>query len=142
ELIFPELPAREGRLKLMGQLMGTQPSEAMHLLGYLHQTVALDGDICEFGVAQGQTSALLANELMETDKNLWLFDSFQGLPQPSTKDQLIDDIFNLGSMAEYQGQMRSGVNEVQGRLRQIGFPSQRTRIINVWIEENIYDTSK
>jgi Rps23 Pro-64 3,4-dihydroxylase Tpa1-like proline 4-hydroxylase len=57
ELIFQELPAREGRLKLMTQLMGTQPSEAMYLLWHLHQTVSLEGDVCEFGVAVGQTSA-------------------------------------------------------------------------------------
>jgi O-methyltransferase len=137
ELVFPKLPAREGRLKLMTQLMGTQPSEAMYLLWYLHQTLDLEGDVCEFGVAMGQTSALLANELFESDKTLWLFDSFQGLPAPSNQDQLIDDIFDLGSMGRYQGVMASSINEVQGRLQQIGFPRQRTQIVPGWLENTI-----
>ena len=39
------------------------------------------------------------------DAILHLFDSFEGLPMPTERDQLKDDIFALGSMAAYAGAM-------------------------------------
>lgn len=69
----------------MAKLLGTQISEAMYILVFLHRSLELDGDVCEFGVAQGATSALLANEIRTTQKNLWLFDSFKGLPKRNGK---------------------------------------------------------
>jgi hypothetical protein len=35
------------------------------------------------GIAQCATSALIANEISSSKKNLWLFDSFKGLPKPT-----------------------------------------------------------
>ncbi len=75
---------------------------------HLNRALGLDGDVCEFGVAQGATSALIANEIRGTEKDLWLFDSFEGLPKPTDHDILIDDIFNLGSIDRYQGTMACG----------------------------------
>lgn len=86
ELVFSELPPPcEHRTELMAKLLGTQISEAMYILVFLHRSLELDGDVCEFGVAQGATSALLANEIRTTQKNLWLFDSFKGLPKRNGK---------------------------------------------------------
>lgn len=124
-LLFPRLPEAPGRAELLAKLLGTGISEAMYLLDGLHAAMADDGDVCEFGVAQGATSALLANEIRRTAKHLWLYDSFAGLPKPSPKDQLKDDIFGLGSMDRYEGEMRCDAVEVQTRLAQIGFPLER-----------------
>lgn len=88
----------------------------------------LEGDVCEFGVAQGELSALLANEIMDSPKRLHLFDSFEGLPVPSDKDKLIDDVLNLGSMAAYAGKMASPESLVISRLKSVGFPAARTMI--------------
>ena len=95
EFVFPDLPPCAGRLDLLSRLIGTQFTQAIYLLHYLHKSLPAVGDVCEFGVAQGATSALLANEIRDTRKTLWLFDSFQGLPKPDKNDVLIDDIFNL-----------------------------------------------
>src|SRR5215510_5250207 len=103
ELLFPGLPACEGRLELLAQLIQTPVSEAMYLIAMLRQSLNVAGDVCEFGVAQGATSALLANEIRTTTKRLWLFDSFQGFPQPSPQDVLLDDICHSGSMEKYEG---------------------------------------
>jgi O-methyltransferase len=127
-LHFPQLPERAGRTELMARLLGTGISEAMYVLAELHAALGDPGDVCEFGVAQGATSALLANELRDTPKQLWLYDSFTGLPKPSPKDQLKDDIFGLGSMDKYEGQMRCDAVEVETRLAQIGFPPPRYHI--------------
>ncbi|MCA1817684.1 MAG: TylF/MycF family methyltransferase [Acidobacteria bacterium] len=137
ELVFPSLPPREHRTRLLAELLGTGISEAMYLLNYLHESVRYEGDVCEFGVAQGATSALLANEIYPTGKNIWLFDSFQGLPKPSEKDQLIDDIFDLKTMKNYEGTMSCPLDMVEGRLKAISFPPERVRIVPGFIEETI-----
>src|ERR1700731_4618467 len=130
-------PAPEGRSKLLEKLLGTHLAEAVYLLNYLHRSLKVPGDICEFGIAQGATSALLANEIRETDKLLWLFDSFEGLPKPSDKDTLIHDIFGLGAMEKYQGTMAYGVNEVLDRLRAISYPLSRVKIVRGFIENTV-----
>lgn len=135
--LFPRLRERTGRKGLMGRLLGTGISQAMYLLNELQSALEQPGDVCEFGVAQGATSALLANEIRDTDKNLWLYDSFSGLPKPSPKDGLKDDIFNLGSMARYEGEMRCDAEEVQLRLRQISFPEHRMRLRPGLVEETL-----
>lgn len=77
------------------------------LLRLLNETICLDGDVVEFGCYKGETSILfekiiekynheksLANELEFDDpkmpesgfKRLWLYDSFEGLPEKSRED--------------------------------------------------------
>jgi O-methyltransferase len=136
-LHFPELPERPGRIELMAKLLGTGISEAMYILAELDATLADAGDVCEFGVAQGATSALIANEIRDTPKTLWLYDSFTGLPKPSPKDQLKDDIFRLGSMEKYEGQMRCDSEEVETRLAQINFPRERYRVRRGLVHETL-----
>jgi hypothetical protein len=137
ELICPDLPHCDNREKLMARLLGTSVGEALYILEFLHKSLDLEGDVCEFGVAQGATSALLANEIRGTQKNLWLFDSFRGLPKPTEKDLLINDIFNLGSIDRYEGTMDCQVDEVIARLKDISFPLSRTRIVAGFVEETI-----
>jgi hypothetical protein len=138
EVLFPELEPRAGRIELLRELAGTPVSEAMYLLRYLQDASAGPGDICELGVAHGRTSALIANEILETDRRLWLFDSFeQGLSSPTEEDVLIDDIFELGSMEAYAHTMFSTVAEVQERLDRVGFPRERTRIVPGYIRPDL-----
>jgi hypothetical protein len=81
------------RTALLARLRGTPPAEAYFIINALFQTQTVNGDVCEFGVAQGETSALIANEIMAGGKKLHLFDSFQGLSDPTLEDTLKDDIF-------------------------------------------------
>jgi O-methyltransferase len=136
--VFPTLPRKEGRGKLFSELLGTSVGEAIYVNHHLHQALRVPGDVCEFGVAQGATSALLASELAPfVDRVLWLFDSFEGLPEPSTKDRLIDDIFSLGSMAAYKGTMACPEEEVRTRLAALEFPESRIMIKKGWVNETI-----
>jgi O-methyltransferase len=136
EFVFPDLPKREGREILLNDLIGTTISEAMYILQSLHHSLLVPGDICEFGVAQGSTSRLLAAEIMPLlDRKLWLFDSFEGLPAPTAEDRLIDDIFKLGSIERYRGTMASPESLVLEKLAGIGFPRERTKIKKGWIKD-------
>jgi O-methyltransferase len=135
--VFPDLPHNERRAELLHDLIGTTIGEAIYIVQHLHSALTVGGDICEFGVAQGATSRLLAAEIMQTDRNLWLFDSFEGLPAPGSEDKLINDIFNLGSIQNYKGTMASPEAEVLGRLASVGFPSARAKVKKGWIKETV-----
>lgn len=137
-LLFPDLPACAGREDLLARLLGTSVSEATHVLAALHRALAAaPGDVIEFGIAQGATSALLANELRGTDRTLWLYDSFAGLPAPTAEDGLKDDIFRLGSMERYRGEMACPRAEVEERLRRIGIAPEAVRIVPGFVEESL-----
>ncbi|MBI2421525.1 MAG: hypothetical protein HYV27_01760 [Candidatus Hydrogenedentes bacterium] len=141
ELGFAPLPPSPRRAELMARLTGTNVSEAIYVLEHLRRALKVPGDICEFGVAAGATSALMANEIQDTDRKLWLFDSFQGLPRPTEKDVLIDDILGVGSMEAYEGRMAFPIEEVRGRLRELNFPPARTMIVPGFIEKTIHSTA-
>ena len=126
---FPGLPAQPGRVELMCELLGTPPAEAMFVVNGVRTALAVEGDICEFGVAQGTTSALIANEIAATGRTLWLYDSFEGLSRPTEKDVLIDDPCGLGSMENYAGSMAFGAEQVTRRVADAGFPMQRLRVV-------------
>lgn len=132
------IPANPTRARLLARLLGTPPAEAYFIIEALAATNALEGDVCEFGVAQGETSALIANEIATSKKHLHLFDSFEGLPRPSDKDQLKDDIFSLGTIEAYAGTMVSPVDLVLARLQAISFPPSRFTIHQGFIEELIH----
>jgi len=135
-----QLSANELRPKLLARLLGTPPSEAYFIIHALAQCKKINGDICEFGVAQGETSALIANEIAQSPtKNLHLFDSFEGLPKPTEKDRLKDDIYALGSMEAYTGTMSCPEDMVRGRLDAISFSSQRYVIHKGFIEQLIHN---
>jgi len=130
------LPANPMRAKLMARLLGTPPAEAYHIVQALAQTRHLAGDVCEFGVAQGETSALIASEIAaDTSRRFHLFDSFQGLSKPSHKDGLKDDIYALGRMESYFGAMSYPEKLVRLRLQSVGFPRAQYVIHKGFIDD-------
>lgn len=139
QYVFPDLGRTTDRttLDLLFGLIGTSDAEAIYIRYYLDQALRLPGDLCEFGVAQGATSVLLAHEIRDTGKDLWLFDSFEGLPVPSEKDTLKDDIFSLGSMEAYAHTMKCGEHEVRDRLGKQGIPESRFHIVRGFIEDSL-----
>ena len=128
------VPPDETRPKLLARLLGTPPAEAYFLVQALAASKGVRGDVCEFGVAQGETSALIANEIRSTGKTLHLFDSFEGLPKPTEKDQLKDDVHSLGSMDAYAGAMACPEDMVRARLRAVSFPPPRFVIHKGFVE--------
>lgn len=133
----PPLGDRPGRLELLCRLRGTEVTEALHLLHALQEARRGPGDVCEFGVAQGATSALIAHEIRAEDRQLWLYDSFAGLSAPTAQDELTDDVFGLGEMSRYEGTMAFPVEAVRASLRSVDFPVGRTRIVPGFIRPDL-----
>lgn len=136
EFLLPSLPElTEARLENLSNLAGLPFPQAFYLMDHLNRCLALPGDVCEMGVAQGCTSRLIAREILHTDKHLWLFDSFQGLPAPTEEDKLLHDIHGLGDIRNYQGNMNCRRDWVEAKLAAIPFPGDRTRIIEGFFDE-------
>jgi hypothetical protein len=127
------------RPKLLARLLGTPPSEAYFIVHALAKCQNVAGEVCEFGVAQGETSTLIANEIQSSNKVLHLFDSFEGLPKPTEKDHLKDDIFSLGSMDAYTGKMSCPEDMVLTRLKAISFRQNRFVVHKGFIERILND---
>ena len=56
---------------------------------------------------------------------------------PTQKDELIDDIFELGSIEHYAGTMACLQTLVQERLERIRFPRERIRIVPGFLEKTL-----
>ena len=131
------LPTNKKRITLLGKLELINPSEAYNILSAIQKSKKVPGDVCEFGVARGITSAVIANEIKSGDKNFHLFDSFEGLSKPSDKDVLVWDSLSLGSVEAYEGAISYPKKQVLRRLKNIGFPSKRIFIHEGYIENVI-----
>mgnify|MGYP003600988519 CR=1 FL=1 len=57
------------------------------ILRELEKTLKLDGDVVEFGCYVGTTSVPIMKRLAETNKKLFVYDSFEGLPEKTIEDQ-------------------------------------------------------
>ena len=60
-------------------------SETDEILRIAEACLSTPGDFVELGCYEGDTSLLLAEILKGSDKKLWIYDSFEGLP-PKTKE--------------------------------------------------------
>lgn len=128
----------EKLLKFLLELKGTSLVEGLIIANSLVNVLDYEGDVCEFGVAQGKTSKLIAYIINNSDKKFFLFDSFKGLPKPTKQDELKDDIFNLRNIENYEGKMSHEENKVLNELKTINFDKERL-IINkgFFYEKNI-----
>ncbi len=65
-------------------------NETKEILRIAEDCLRFDGDFVEFGCFEGDTSLLLAGLLKEksktSGKKLWIYDSFEGLPEKSAED--------------------------------------------------------
>lgn len=56
------------------------------VLNYATDSLKIAGDFVEFGCYVGTTSLFLSR-LINLDKSLWVYDSFEGLPDKTTQDE-------------------------------------------------------
>ena len=107
--------------------------ETEEILRLAEAALAIEGDYVEFGCYRGDTSLLLA-EIVEkpvensvVGKRLWLYDSFEGLPEKKLQDE--------SAMGEdfKQGELYVTKREVKERFLRAGL---RVPIIKkAWFEE-------
>jgi O-methyltransferase len=131
------LTVSEDSLLIISGSMYTEFGTGLYLMYYLRRSLSLDGDVCEFGVGQGVISSLLASEIKNTAKNIWLFDSFEGFAEPSEKDIIIREGRQMGSGENIKGKLAFPESMARARLSDIRFPPERTRIVKGFIEKTV-----
>lgn len=73
--------------------------ETERLVELAREVLALDGDFVEMGCYKGDTSLLLAEIIRESGKRLWIYDSFEGLPEKSEEDEsILGENFRVGEL--------------------------------------------
>lgn len=79
------------------------------------------GDIVECGVYRGGSAAVLAAALGQmTERRLWLFDTFEGLPAPSEED---------GELAQsFEGMFAASVEILREVIGKVGFPWKQLKL--------------
>jgi O-methyltransferase len=86
-------------------------SEVTQLIDMVQSVAKVPGDIAEVGVFDGGSAKLIAQ--IKGDKALHLFDTFTGLPDPSTADE---SFFRRGQLAPHRNaeQMRAAFSGFDG----------------------------
>ncbi|MBR3180448.1 class I SAM-dependent methyltransferase [Candidatus Saccharibacteria bacterium] len=82
-------------------------SETNTILALAKKSLEIEGDFVEFGCYKGDTSLLLADLIKNTDKTLWLYDSFEGLPPKSANDtSALGQDFKPGALATTKRELK------------------------------------
>lgn len=93
--------------------------------------LSLTGDIVECGVYNGGSAATIAAACLKSHpkRNIWLFDSFQGLPKPSDKDGII------AQSKFHEGWCSGDISKVQEVFQTLRVPESRVRIVSGWFQD-------
>jgi hypothetical protein len=109
------------------------------LLKALHYVEAngIDGDIVECGVWRGGNMMMLAEASASSDRKLWLYDTFEGMPEASTYD-----VNTLGQSGEDRRNADSewclaSLPEVESNFRRYGLLSDRLVFRKGMVEDTL-----
>jgi len=105
------------------------------------------GDIVECGVWKGGSMMAVAHTLLQTaatERTLWLFDTFEGMPAPvgedvTRKGEVARELFRTKRDAHGTGSdwCRSSLDEVRTNVESTRYPRQRLRFVKGKVEETI-----
>jgi len=94
----------------------------------------IEGDFVECGVYRGGSAALLGYALRRSVmlRQLWLFDSFKGLPAPTSLDGPYGPA--------YEGALVGDARRVEHLLRKVRAPAEHVTIVPGWFHETLVST--
>lgn len=115
-------------MKLLSDQVDEQ--EISVILRELSKTQDLQGDVVEFGCFVGTTSVFISKKIEEwgSNKKLWLYDSFEGLPEKSQ-----EDINSLGENFK-KGELRATKKQLLLNLKKSGVMKMPI-VIKGWFSE-------
>ncbi|MBQ3474265.1 class I SAM-dependent methyltransferase [Candidatus Saccharibacteria bacterium] len=90
--------------------------ETERIIELAKDTLKVAGDFVELGCYKGDTSLLLAEVLKGSAKKLWIYDSFEGLPEKSLEDESVLGVNFKG------GELFVTKREVKERFLRAGLP--------------------
>lgn len=104
----------------------------------------IEGDVVECGVWRGgsmQTVALVLKSLDISDRDIHLFDTFEGMPPPGTEDLRFDGE-TAGTLLEKGARSQpiwayATLDDVREGMREIGYPADRVHFHPGLVEKTI-----
>jgi len=152
---FPNAkPAHRETIAAVSEATMTSPERILALceaVEYIQQQ-QIEGDVVECGVWKGGSMAAVArtlNRMQNTDRLLWLFDTFEGMSAPTE-----DDVDYLGQPADQlldnapqsQAELRESIwcrcslDGVRDTMQQTGYPSDQFRFVKGKVEQTLTET--
>ncbi len=125
------------------------PPERMYNLWLAMRHVldhGIPGDIVECGVWRGGSAMLAAHVLRErgdSDRRVWLYDTFEGMTAPTEKDVdpegLIDtrEIWARSQKGDHNEWCYASLEDVRRNMASTGFPDSRTVYVKGKVEETL-----
>jgi O-methyltransferase len=108
----------------------------------------VEGALVECGVWRGgsmMAAALTLLDLDAADRDLYLFDTFTGMPEPGAED-VASAYDGYSPQKRWRRQMRLGrewagvpVEEVRARLEGTGYPTERIHLVPGMVEDTVPD---
>jgi O-methyltransferase len=102
----------------------------------------ITGAVVECGVWRGGSMMAAARGLIEageTDRELWLYDTFGGMSEPSEVDRTPDgrSAQDFVSQAVWRDRLRVTLPEVQANMRRTSYPGHLLRFIEGKVEDTL-----
>ncbi len=103
---------------------------------------AIKGDIIEFGVSSGSTLVLidriaknLLTQRQKMDYQIFGFDSFEGMPEPTGKDKYAHADDNEPGVKFTKGQFAASKEGVMQRLKDRGVNIDKVHLVEGWFDQ-------
>ncbi|MDS3859434.1 TylF/MycF/NovP-related O-methyltransferase [Thermosynechococcaceae cyanobacterium BACA0444] len=112
-------------------LSDSQRLGSLYHLAETLKTQGISGDFVECGVYKGGSAAILARSLSENTR-IWLFDSFQGMPETTERDG--------HEAAEWVGACVGQIEDVNTVMNTLNISQDQYLIRPGWFEETFQDT--
>ncbi|MFI4973000.1 MAG: TylF/MycF/NovP-related O-methyltransferase [Caulobacterales bacterium] len=127
----------------------TSPERVLALCGAVDYVVArgVPGAVVECGVWKGGSSMAVAYTLIaagRTDRDLYLFDTFEGMTAPSEHDRRAADSAPAGDLLDASTvgdkiRCYSSLEEVRANMLATGYPAKRVTYVRGKVEDTLPD---
>lgn len=125
-------------------LVGIGGLEATYKLAKMMNEKGIEGNFVELGVARGGCVALMGGVAFEKNspvkRQLWLFDSFEGLPEPTNNDFAQEGRHSTGNHLTplQKGSCLGTFDEVQELVfGKFNFPQDKVFFVKGWFEDTL-----
>ena len=125
-------------------LVGMGGLEATYKLAKMMNEKGVEGNFIELGVARGGCAALMASVAFSSDnpveRQMWLFDSFEGLPDPTEEDYSKTGSRTTGDHLQTltRGSCLGTLDEVQSLFfEKYHFPKDKTFFVKGWFQDTL-----
>jgi O-methyltransferase len=126
-----KLVRRMAKVQSRYTMLSTVRLANLHKRAYEIEDMGIPGDIVECGVWNGGSAAMMADAA--PSRTLWLFDSFQGLPEPDARDG------ERERRMHFEGFCRGDESKVQQAFDRLGLSMDNVKIVPGWFRDTFPD---